>query len=1133
MTVSLPLRDERPRYPRLLPGDAPGASKRPSPGFALVLALSLMAFVMLLIVGISTLIQVEIATTQNHQYKSQSEQNALLALNIAIGELQKMAGPDQRTTARADILTDLSNSQGAPAKGKEYLTGVWSNEPVANGTGEMRFLGWLVSGAPEESGANMSGWHTHAWAGDRVTLVGDSTADSDNTTGNDNPYAITAQKVEVAGGDGDVFGHYAYWIGDEGVKAKLNMIESPDELAANPSAEDTFNRLHAVQKIAPEVLEDGLGLDYDDEADRSSLSRAASRGLLELIDRNAADTPGIVKTGFHDYTLTSDGLLTNALQGGLKTDLTRGLDDQPLTGKVFNDSGDDKPAPRWELLSSYYGLKDAVSGNIISVRGQTDTTQGVYPVLLADDLAYGFYFKQIPATTDYQLHAIIWTAVVLHNPYDVALAPTNYIFESNNLPEQSKNHLRFRLSKDNSVNRYFVEENVSDATGTNTRYVRYMTKEPVGFAPGEVKVLSMQADDDFVLDGFYHASDMPDEAKVMAPGYRESNGFLMIPLTRNFKNDNANSPAHFTYPDGIYKREDLIDETDPANPVPYSMGIDSGGDVSLNVYAVTPDGGEAYIGGITHMGSGTVTSGSQIRDTIPETHIGARIGGVRTLLPRSSGGYGWRLLADFNYRALKTPGDENIAYTLWNGGGNWLSGAFVNGAMGSNSITYDPGDEDAAFAGRSVNEDGEHEVVLFSVPRESIFSLGDLRHANLRNTLYLGSNDNPQDYTIPSYVIGNSWSNSFMPLDEADYTYRVNEALWDQYFFSSIPAGTTDWSEPFANARIVPLFLDVNEPLQVDAILERDEAAGYLAVDGAFNVNSTSVNAWRALLGGLSDIIDDPDGAGEKLDNAFPRITHWAFQDYRSGDIGDNTDTSNIPRMWSGFRSLSDAQLDALAEEIVEQVKLRGPFPSLASFVNRTLTDEDPEPNPDPAPSGNARLRVLVDQHDTRLKGTLQAAIDHVDVNEDGLPDINEDLRQADFQESLGSAVTPAFDGNVEDPLGIIDSGAQRQVVTSTWSVLAPQYRENSQGYFSTDAPGFLSQTDILTALAPLLTVRSDTFTIRCYGDAVNPVTGKVESRTWCEAIVQRTPVGIDSAAPSAGRRFRVIHFRWLNENDV
>jgi hypothetical protein len=52
----------------------------------------------------------------------------------------------------------------------------------------------------------------------------------------------------------------------------------------------------------------------------------------------------------------------------------------------------------------------------------------------------------------------------------------------------------------------------------------------------------------------------------------------------------------------------------------------------------------------------------------------------------------------------------------------------------------------------------------------------------------------------------------------------------------------------------------------------------------------------------------------------------------------------------------------------------------------------------------------------------------------------------------------------------------------------------------------------VLGILGPVLTVRSDTFLVRAYGDAVNPATGAVESRAWCEAMVQRVPDYVDPA---------------------
>jgi hypothetical protein len=77
--------------------------------------------------------------------------------------------------------------------------------------------------------------------------------------------------------------------------------------------------------------------------------------------------------------------------------------------------------------------------------------------------------------------------------------------------------------------------------------------------------------------------------------------------------------------------------------------------------------------------------------------------------------------------------------------------------------------------------------------------------------------------------------------------------------------------------------------------------------------------------------------------------------------------------------------------------------------------------------------------------------------------------------------------------------------------------------------------------------VRSDTFRIRSYGEALHPVTGKPHARAWCEAIVQRIPEPVNPGAAnpsdaaywepqtgdSLGRKFKIIHFRWLSADEV
>ena len=114
--------------------------------------------------------------------------------------------------------------------------------------------------------------------------------------------------------------------------------------------------------------------------------------------------------------------------------------------------------------------------------------------------------------------------------------------------------------------------------------------------------------------------------------------------------------------------------------------------------------------------------------------------------------------------------------------------------------------------------------------------------------------------------------------------------------------------------------------------------------------------------------------------------------------------------------------------------------------------------------------------------------------------------------------------------------------------------------------PGDLMQQDLVQAFSPVMTARSDTFVIRCYGETDNPKSldafgyPKAQARAWGEAVVQRvpeyldqtdanlystnppalqalgdgTPVGnVDLVNAALGRRFKIVSFRWLNESDL
>ena len=107
------------------------------------------------------------------------------------------------------------------------------------------------------------------------------------------------------------------------------------------------------------------------------------------------------------------------------------------------------------------------------------------------------------------------------------------------------------------------------------------------------------------------------------------------------------------------------------------------------------------------------------------------------------------------------------------------------------------------------------------------------------------------------------------------------------------------------------------------------------------------------------------------------------------------------------------------------------------------------------------------------------------------------------------------------------------------------KYRKE-QGNRSTGIPGWLTQADILQAIGPSISVRSDTFRIRAYGESVDPNTGKVKARAYCEAVVQRTPQYTDPTNPpeqdstaltktnaTCGRKFIITSFRWLSPNEI
>ena len=85
--------------------------RKKSKGFALMVALGLMSFVLVIILGLPTLVQVNSKLTSSGKDLATAKQNALFALNLAMGDLQNEMGPDKRISATASILDSFPETE--------------------------------------------------------------------------------------------------------------------------------------------------------------------------------------------------------------------------------------------------------------------------------------------------------------------------------------------------------------------------------------------------------------------------------------------------------------------------------------------------------------------------------------------------------------------------------------------------------------------------------------------------------------------------------------------------------------------------------------------------------------------------------------------------------------------------------------------------------------------------------------------------------------------------------------------------------------------------------------------------------------------------------------------------------------
>jgi hypothetical protein len=280
--------------------------------------------------------------------------------------------------------------------------------------------------------------------------------------------------------------------------------------------------------------------------------------------------------------------------------------------------------------------------------------------------------------------------------------------------------------------------------------------------------------------------------------------------------------------------------------------------------------------------------------------------------------------------------------------GNWSWNAHWLGLGDGNAVNYFSQEREnhVSFGDYSAFRN------LFDLPHPThgIMNLGFLQHMNVGCFSY-----------HPSYAFGNSYQNPWIPREKFfqenapiegspwpshsrvemlyDYSYCLNRALWDAYFYASYDANLKILLNPHQKAFTAATAGEFSS---------FSDAAKGIVIGGAFNINGTSLEAWSAFLGSAIGAITGSDEA------EFSRIQSLEFSRIQS--LESATDV--------GWRKLNKMQIRALAEKIVEQIKKRGVAGSIGEFVNRKLVAKSSDPD------------------QLGLKGALQAAIDGTAIND-------------------------------------------------------------------------------------------------------------------------------------------------------
>jgi hypothetical protein len=1105
-------------------------------GFALVATLTLMVLLALLALGLLSLSSITLRQSSQGSAKAEAQSNARMALMLAIGQLQRELGPDSRISAPHDA--------GSPANGKPHWTAVYDawtatdpagNQPHTPESRIVKFREWLVSGG---AGATQQG---------EVTLVGPGTLGKG--AAQEDQVSVPFHSLNGTGG------RVAWWISDEGMKARINA--GPDDSAPTPGISNPLFHAQSPPHADHRVFAALANFEWKDGQRELSLSPAQ-------VNLAAGLGNGGLGSAFHDLTVHSAGVLSDVTTGRLKRDLSQlltrplaELRNKPLyvaNGQMnrFNITPDGdvsnlsfvqpwkntlSTGGRWginlEELALFHNIHrelvwDAGGPTLVTKESADRLAEDPYylygrHVIDAMQFILSLQARRTGGTNEeplYKLDIMLDGMVALTNPNDVRLRYS---------PGLQK-HVRLLNFP------YDMRVKIEKAAGGNLTAIS--------------KAVNLQVFQGYIEGGFgnfpVEGFDLePGEAAAFGDTQAQNSGFNLN-IRRGFVPSGGVRMTGWDLKANNLSRNDKVD----FEMIKTTTAINNS---NSNVYY------QAWHGGTRIFDSSVLTKdfgepdGELMNRLLPPKILPPQIRPVSDFIDRPQPIMLLNIIRNVERNSNAEhpdalPSRPGMLYEPANGITTiWRNQIPMDFHKAQSLYTAEPLNyQFRSFAagqggrniyhggGRQPAVGGQFRVIKRRIPLAPPLSLGAFENAiaagfcarfgdvdsawgaigsgvNKNNVALAGSIGGGVGFPAIAKAIGNSFSHPFLPPYEVhngsttDPSWMVNTALWDSWFLSGIVDGSgTNPDSPMKDTRSARAqFRELAEGTgslrnkrylfhshkATDQALDElftgeafkrsalSRLGKHLMIDGAFNVNSTSAEAWSALLRSVAgQELLLAGGGRKKFGNPYGTIG-YAANETTTGTEGD----------WSGLRDLTDTQITDLAEAIVEEVRQRGPFLSLADFVNR-------RPN-----AGESEHQVV---------GALQAAIDKSGVN-DRFTGAARQLTGADL-----------------DPLpGGVSIDAEP----------APARAVGSAGH--------LRQANILTALGSQISVRSDTFVVRAYGDSRDK-SGNIRATAYCEAVVQRVPEFVDpvdppEASPSStlnllfGRSFRTVSFRWLSPSEI